>query len=176
MGYWHPGQSTSRSEWRNWIASDSATIQSCRCAGAHGCVAAPRSPGARQKRPSRARGQNATDAGRDLIHDNVRHMAGGIAAEQPEHARSAEVGVQVAMPRDSVKVGVLEALGFGEERDIGLVAADDLPQRGCQAGEQWPRSAASAGVSSSSAITCRAARSSRRAARPESVGLPARSS
>jgi hypothetical protein len=62
----------------------------------------------------RARGQNATDAGRDLIHDAVRHVAIGIAAEQPEHARSAVAVFQVRMPRDNVKVDVLEALGFGE--------------------------------------------------------------
>jgi hypothetical protein len=91
-----------------------------------------------QKRSCRASGQNVSDAGRDLIHDAIRHMASGIAAEQPEHARSTEAGVQVRMPRDHVKVDVLEALSFGEERDIGLVAANDLPQRGRQVSEQRP--------------------------------------
>jgi hypothetical protein len=65
-------------------------------------------------------------------------MAGGIAAKQPEHPRSEQASVQAVMPRDHVKVDVLEALGFGEERDIGLVAPGDLPQRGRQAGEQRP--------------------------------------
>ena len=38
------------------------------------------------------------EVGRDLVPDGLRHVAGGVAAQQPEHSRAGEVGVQDPQP------------------------------------------------------------------------------
>ena len=64
-------------------------------------------------------------------------MAGGIAAEQSEHARTAQVSLQPGLAGDDVEVNVLKAFRFGEQRHVGLAAADHIPQRGADGSEQW---------------------------------------
>ena len=80
--------------------------------------------------------QGARQAVRDVIHDRLGYVARGIAAEESEHARAAEVGGQVRLAGDDVKVNVLEPLSLGEERDVSFAAAEYLAQRGCESAEQ----------------------------------------
>ena len=77
--------------------------------------------------------QSASEVNRDLVHDSVRHMVGRVTAEQPEYARSAQVG----LPRDDVEVKVLEAFCFGEQGHVGLLARDDGSQCPSELAEQW---------------------------------------
>jgi hypothetical protein len=72
-----------------------------------------------------------------LVHYCLRDIAGGIAAEQSEHARTAQVSLQAGLAGDDVEVNVLKAFRFGEQRHIGLAAADHIPQRGADSSEQW---------------------------------------
>lgn len=72
-----------------------------------------------------------------LVHYCLRYIAGGIAAEQPEHARTAQVSLQAGLAGDHVEVKVLKAFRFGEQRDVGLAAADHIPQCGADGFEQW---------------------------------------
>jgi hypothetical protein len=74
------------------------------------------------------------------------------AVGQSEHARTAQVSLEAGLAGDDVEVDVLKAFRFGEQRHVGLAAADHIPQRGADGSEQWsPRSAASSAVRSSSA-------------------------
>jgi hypothetical protein len=49
-----------------------------------------------------------------LVHYCFRYVTGGIAAEQSEHARAAQVGLQAGLAGDDVKVDVLKAFRFRE--------------------------------------------------------------
>jgi hypothetical protein len=72
-----------------------------------------------------------------LVHYCLRYIASGIAAEQSEHARTAQVSLQAGRAGDDVEVNVLKAFRFGEQRDVGIAAADHIPQRGADGSEQW---------------------------------------
>ena len=71
-----------------------------------------------------------------LVHYCFRYITGGIAAEQSEHARTAQVSLQAGLTGDDVEVDVLKAFRFGEQRDVGLAAAGHIPQRGTDGSEQ----------------------------------------
>src|ERR1700733_6991999 len=70
-----------------------------------------------------------------LVHHCLRYIAGGIAAEQSEHARTAQVSLKAGLAGDDVEVDVLKAFRFGEQRHVGLAAADHIPQRGADGSE-----------------------------------------
>ena len=72
-----------------------------------------------------------------LVHYCLRYIAGGIAAEQSEDARTAQVSLKAGLAGDDVEVNVLKAFRFGEQRHVGLAAADHIPQRGADGSEQW---------------------------------------
>ena len=74
-----------------------------------------------------------------LVHFCLRYIAGGIAAVQSEDARAAQVSLQAGLAGDDVEVNALKAFRFGEQRDVGLAAADHIAQRGADGSEQWSR-------------------------------------
>ena len=71
-----------------------------------------------------------------LVHCCLRYMAGGISADQSEHARTAQVSLKAGLAGDYVEVNVLEAFRFGEQRHVGLAASGHIPQRGADGFEQ----------------------------------------
>lgn len=72
-----------------------------------------------------------------LVHYCLRYIAGGIAAEQSEHARTAQVSLKAGLAGDDVEVNVLKAFRFGEQRHVGLAAADHIPQCRADGSKQW---------------------------------------
>jgi hypothetical protein len=62
----------------------------------------------------------------------------GVAAEQSEHSRAEEGGVQAGAARNDVKVEVCEPLGFREQCYVGFLTLNDLPQCRCKVAEQRP--------------------------------------
>lgn len=73
--------------------------------------------------------QSLAEADGYLVHQGLGYVAGGVAAEQGEHARAAQVGCQAGLAGNDVKVNVGEAFRLGEQRDVGLLAAGNLPER-----------------------------------------------
>jgi len=63
-------------------------------------------------------------------------MAGGIATEQAEYAWAALSRIQARLPGQDVEVHVRETLCLGEQRDVGLGAAQHLAQRRGQGTQQ----------------------------------------
>lgn len=82
-------------------------------------------------------GQSAGEVGRDLVSNVVRHVIGGVASEQSKYVRAEVGGVQVGTARDDMEVEVLKTLCFREQRYIGFLALNDLPQGCREVAEQW---------------------------------------
>ena len=72
-----------------------------------------------------------------LVHYCLRYIAGRIASGQSEHARTAQVSLEAGLAGDDVEVDALKAFRFGEQRHVGLAAADHIPRRGADGSEQW---------------------------------------